>query len=735
MRVYTVTGLLLLASSAAALPPIAVVEVAEAEITVGTTTTFSASDSFDPDDDELTFEWDFDDGSSPATGAEVSHAFDAAGAYRVRVVVSDGTSNIEAGVTVYVLNAVATPSARSNVICELGGALFTVAAPLRTLVHIDSGASVSVDSPVHACAADMTSVWLATDEGIVRADGDLATVQAWALPGARFIASDRRWVIAYAPASGTFWVKDGELEPTTMQLAVDAGALALRDDVAWLPTFRSRSPVLTGRVQRVALDTLDVSESILGNDTSADTASSGGGVPNLLGALAISPDGQTLWIGGTKSNTERGVALDGRMLTPENRVRALFTPVDLTSGGESLAFRLDANDAGIVSAIEFSPNGRFAYLAHSGIGAVSVYDLAQLRFFDGREPGATVPFVARVGVGVSVDGLLRVGDELHVRVRESMEHVVLDVSDPAAPVEASRRVVGFDPRPVDVAWGAQLFNSSVEPVHSRGGYVSCASCHPHGSHDGRTWDFTQFGEGLRNTIDLRGRAGLGDGPLHWSANFDEVQDFENDIVFGFGGAGLATDGMPPHPPLGPANAGRSAALDALSAYVTSLAESPQSPRRVDDAVRRGMSIFFSSETRCRRCHSGPRFTDSQIPPRLHDVGTLAASSGGRLGEELVGLDTPTLLGVWHTAPYLHDGRATSLRAVLTTHNADDLHGRTSQLSDSQLDDLVAYLQSLDSSTERQALREDASGCSAAGESRTMLWLALLLALGARTRPR
>ena len=43
------------------------------------------------------------------------------------------------------------------------------------------------------------------------------------------------------------------------------------------------------------------------------------------------------------------------------------------------------------------------------------------------------------------------------------------------------------------------------------------------------WDFSQFGEGVRNTTSLRGRGGIAQGPLHWTGNFDEVQDFENQI--------------------------------------------------------------------------------------------------------------------------------------------------------------------------------------------------------------
>ncbi len=46
-----------------------------------------------------------------------------------------------------------------------------------------------------------------------------------------------------------------------------------------------------------------------------------------------------------------------------------------------------------------------------------------------------------------------------------------------------------------------------------------------------------------------------------------------------------------------------------------------------------------------------------------DVGTLRTTSGQRLGAALTGIDTPTLLGVWDTAPYFHDGSAATLDDV------------------------------------------------------------------------
>lgn len=97
---------------------------------------------------------------------------------------------------------------------------------------------------------------------------------------------------------------------------------------------------------------------------------------------------------------------------------------------------------------------------------------------------------------------------------------------------------------------------------------------------------------------------------------------------------------------------------------------------------------------CADCHAGAAFSDSESGIR-HDVGTASAGSGQRLGGALDGFDTPTLRGLWRSAPYLHDGSAPTLRDVLTTRNPGDAHGRTSGLSTSDLDALELYLLTLD----------------------------------------
>jgi hypothetical protein len=74
---------------------------------------------------------------------------------------------------------------------------------------------------------------------------------------------------------------------------------------------------------------------------------------------------------------------------------------------------------------------------------------------------------------------------------------------------------------------------------------------------------------------------------------------------------------------------------------------------------------------------------------------LKESSGSRLGGSLEGIDTPTLLGIWETAPYLHDGSAPTLRDVLTTENPSDAHAAVSTLASEELDELIAYLEQID----------------------------------------
>jgi cytochrome c peroxidase len=178
-------------------------------------------------------------------------------------------------------------------------------------------------------------------------------------------------------------------------------------------------------------------------------------------------------------------------------------------------------------------------------------------------------------------------------------------------------------------------------------------------------------------------------PLHWSADRNEIQDFEFTVRTLQAGTGLIPAGEP-HPELAEPNAGRSEDLDALAAYALSL-QLKSSPWAAND--ERGRTVFNRADVGCAGCHAAPRYTDSTLnvaPYVLHDVGT-GDGPGERMGRAF---DTPSLRGIWDTAPYLHDGSAPALRDVLLTRNPGDRHGRTSHLSESEISDLIAFLRSL-----------------------------------------
>lgn len=117
----------------------------------------------------------------------------------------------------------------------------------------------------------------------------------------------------------------------------------------------------------------------------------------------------------------------------------------------------------------------------------------------------------------------------------------------------------------------------------------------------------------------------------------------------------------------------------VDAYLKSLRPVP-SPYLVDgelsDLAKEGRKIF--EKLNCTECHSGPYYTDL----KMH-----------RIGEDIEfekGWDTPTLREVWRTAPYLFDGRATTMEEVFEIHK----HGIDKKVSKKEIKALTEYVNSL-----------------------------------------
>jgi cytochrome c peroxidase len=188
--------------------------------------------------------------------------------------------------------------------------------------------------------------------------------------------------------------------------------------------------------------------------------------------------------------------------------------------------------------------------------------------------------------------------------------------------------------------------------------LACASCHAEAGDDGHVWKFE--GIGARRTQSLRGGI-LGTEPFHWEGDLHDFSVLVAEVfVERMGGP------MPP--------AQHSAVLARWLDRQPVLRATPNDPA----AVERGRQLFTSEAVGCAKCHSGPHFTNNETA----DVGT-----GVRV-------QVPALQGLSFRAPFMHDGCAAQLRERFTVCGGGDLHGRTSQLSVTQLDDLTAYLETL-----------------------------------------
>jgi cytochrome c peroxidase len=369
-----------------------------------------------------------------------------------------------------------------------------------------------------------------------------------------------------------------------------------------------------------------------------------------------------------QDNIKRGPLRDGLPLDFQNTVRAISSRINLVTLAEDHAARVDHDNSSVASAAAFHPSGAYLFVALETSRHVAVLDPVGyrevMRFDAGRAPQ---------GLAVSADGLrLFVSNFMDRSVTVHDLTRLVQFGEYAVPAPATVAAVASERLTAQVLAGKRLFYDARDPRLARDMYLSCATCHRDGGSDGRVWDLRGQGEGLRNTISLRGRAGSM-GRLHWSNNFDEVQDFENQIRSLAQGNGLMTDAQfnagTRSQPLGDVKAGVSADLDALAAYVGSLNRFDASPHRpsasaLSAAAAEGRQAFISNN--CAACHSGSAFTRSGIDNPA-DVGTLKATSGQRLFATLSGIDVPTLRDVWNTAPYLHDGSAATLEDAVRAH--------------------------------------------------------------------
>lgn len=391
---------------------------------------------------------------------------------------------------------------------------------------------------------------------------------------------------------------------------------------------------------------------------------------NLLQNVVISEDGSRAYLPLTRSNTSN------RALLFDTTVFPLVSVVDLVNGLAlpSERISIDVIDQPVGIPLDVALTNDHLFILNAASNDMTVVD---------RSTGLGA---AHLDLGHNPRSMVLSPDRQRLLVHNTLSSTI-SVVDTTALAVVDQIVVSVNPLPANILDGKRLFNDSGRPDLARDQWISCATCHFDGEMDGRTWFFA---DGPRNTTSLLGVSETL--PIHWSGDLDELHDVESTIRITQAGTGLApgSANCSPRCDLAPPNAGRSAQLDNLASYMATFRLTPNPNLAADgdfsDAALRGRRLFHSDITRCADCHATPLYTDR----KRHNVGT-GEGPDERKGPDF---DTPSLRGIHATAPYLHDGRALTLEAVLTTHNPADRHGATSGLNPDEIADLIAFLNSL-----------------------------------------
>lgn len=396
------------------------------------------------------------------------------------------------------------------------------------------------------------------------------------------------------------------------------------------------------------------------------------GVPRTLritGDLAVDPTGRrvtlpALYIDTTSpiddavpppsapvTNAYAGVVVDGVVSTTDS---GRFTPVvvdvpiadDVAPAASPTVTTLSGgtSDAAAPTAVAYDPSGDSLWIVREGRAAPSVVagDPDRRASIEGvlesplPERGGYADGVVAVDAAraFTVSTLLRTTEEL----------TLSDELEPRGRVD-----LPTSPLSPEAQRGRVLFFRGDNGAMSSGG-MACGTCHVEGRTDGLTWPFVR---GPRQTPSLAERVSERT-PLRTGGDRMSVAEDAELTARVMGGQGLTPQD----------------ARD-IQAYVDSI-RGVDLPREPAPA---GRAAFERAD--CAGCHEGELHTDRQ----KHAL----------RGREAV--QTPSLIGVAATPPYLFDGLAVDLADVLERAPSQG-HGAVERLSADERAALLRYLESL-----------------------------------------
>ena len=438
------------------------------------------------------------------------------------------------------------------------------------------------------------------------------------------------------------------------------------------------------------------------------------GIPNKLEQFVIAPDGKTAWVPHLVTNVDTPINFEETVF-PAISVIDLEEDKELVDQRKELFEEINVldvdNETLIVSNpydVAFDPEGKKAYVVMAGSEDLVVFDLTRggnatqvLRRIPGDNPR---------GIAISPDG-----SELYVHNAMSHDLTTIDTGGDSAYARAKLSgdnlpLIKEDPLSPLVREGKQIFYSGNSDDYATditgNNWMSCASCHADGDINGLTLTTPKGPRNVPSNVKAT-ETGL----FLWDGSRDDFTDYILTIQGEMGGmldydAGEELPDDVQH------------MYDALFAYLDQ-PESfpvPESPYRADDGsltdqAELGKELFEGAGN-CLSCHGGSQFTNSanaldedgklstDNTDFLYDIGTANETDQPSEGDARAHFqnprtpsqfDVPTLLGVFATAPYLHDGSAETIDDAIERHEYET----KPQFEEGEVAAIAEYVRSID----------------------------------------
>ena len=382
---------------------------------------------------------------------------------------------------------------------------------------------------------------------------------------------------------------------------------------------------------------------------------------NALRGIACSPDGRYVFVSHNL----------GRYQIPTSQLQQgwmntnAVSVIDAASQSLVGSVVMDEPDRGAGGIWDVACDGRYLVTSQSGTHDVSVVDYAAMvKKLEGYAKPEELDYDMYFIQDVRRRRALSGNGPRAICLKDSKVYAPTYFSDTLNVIDLEQdriSAVAYNPDRMESAVdiGERAFNDAVLCYQN---WQSCNGCHPNeGRVDGMNWDLMNDGignpkncksmllshrtpkcmiSGIRDSAGLAVRAGY---------KFIQFCDVPEDIAL------------------------------CVDEYLMALEPLP-SPYLVDGKLsakaEEGKKLY--EKFGCANCHSGPYYTDM----KMH-----------RIGEDIEfeqGWDTPTLIEVWRTAPYLFDGRAATMVDVFYEHK----HGIDGKISRKEAEALAEYVNSL-----------------------------------------